>query len=122
MRVFIVHAHPEPKSFNGALTCHAERVLRTNGHEVRISDLYAMRFDPISDRRNFTTTVDGDYFKQQQEEMHATEHDGFAADIQAELDKVDWCDALVFQFPLWWLGLPAMLIRRLRSSGTRGTD
>lgn len=23
--------------------------------------------------------------------------------------KLDWCDVLVFQFPLWWFGLPAIL-------------
>ena len=25
MKVFIVHAHPEPQSFNGALTRHAQQ-------------------------------------------------------------------------------------------------
>jgi NAD(P)H dehydrogenase (quinone) len=109
MNVFIVHAHAEPKSFNGALTRRAEEVLVGAGHEVRVSDLYAMRFDPVSDRRNFTTVHDGEYFKQQLEEKHATKHGGFSADIQAELDKLDWCDVLIFQFPLWWFGLPAIL-------------
>ena len=32
-----------------------------------------------------------------------------APELQAEMDKVTWCDALVFQFPLWWLGRPAIL-------------
>ena len=55
MRYLIVHAHPEPKSLNGALTRTAAEALTVAGHEVVISDLYAMRFDPVSDRRNFTT-------------------------------------------------------------------
>src|SRR5271154_6824490 len=25
------------------------------------------------------------------------------------MDKVAWCDVLIFQFPLWWMGLPAIL-------------
>src|SRR5574338_581658 len=25
------------------------------------------------------------------------------------MDKLAWCDALILQFPLWWLGLPAIL-------------
>ena len=25
------------------------------------------------------------------------------------MDKLAWCDVLVFQFPIWWLGLPAIL-------------
>ena len=44
MRVFIVHAHPEPQSFNGALTRVAAETLASSGHEVVISDLYAMGF------------------------------------------------------------------------------
>ena len=63
MRVFIVHAHHEPKSFNGALTQAAREALLANGREVRISDLYAMDFDPISDRRNFKGVGDADYPK-----------------------------------------------------------
>lgn len=109
MKVFIVHAHHEPKSFNGALTRAAESALLAQGHEVHISDLYAMGFDPVSDRRNFTTTGDSDYLKQQVEEAHATAEGGFASDIAAELEKLDWCDVLIFQFPLWWFGLPAIL-------------
>ena len=109
MKVFIVHAHHEPKSFNGALTDAAVQALTETGHEVRVSDLYRMEFDPISDRRNFTTVCEPHYLKQQAEESHAAMYDGFAPDIKAELDKLDWCDVLIFQFPLWWFGLPAIL-------------
>lgn len=70
-----------------------------------------MRFDPVSDRRNFTTVANPDRLKQQDEEAHASAHHGFAPELQAEMDKVAWCDVLVFQFPLWWLGMPAILIR-----------
>lgn len=109
MNVLIVYAHPEPKSFNGALRDLAVDTLQEQGHEVRVSDLYAMQFNPVSDRRNFTSQQDPDYYKQQLEELYATEVDGFAPDIQAELEKLDWCDVLIFQFPLWWFGLPAIL-------------
>lgn len=109
MKVFIVHAHAEPQSFNGTLTRHAQQVLEAAGHEVIISDLYAMNFDPVSDRRNFTSQKNPDYFKQQIEEMYATEVNGFAPDIQAEMEKLEWCDVLIMQFPLWWFSLPAIL-------------
>jgi NAD(P)H dehydrogenase (quinone) len=109
MNVFIVHAHHEPKSFTSALTRLAEQVLTEHGHSVKISDLYAMKFNAISDRRNFVSVKNPDYLKQQAEEMHATETDGFAADIQAELDKLFWCHQLIFQFPLWWFSLPAIM-------------
>jgi NAD(P)H dehydrogenase (quinone) len=108
VKAFIVHAHPEPESFCGALTNTAVAKLKAEGHEVVVSDLYRMSFNPVSDRRNFTTVKDAHYYKQQMEELHATEVGGFAADIKAELDKLEWCDTLIFQFPLWWFGLPAI--------------
>ena len=109
MRVFIVYAHAEPKSFNGALLQTARETLRAGGHEVVVSDLYAMEFDPVSDRRNFTTAKNADFFKQQIEEMHATEVGGFAPDVEAELGKMEACDLMIWQFPLWWFGLPGIL-------------
>ena len=49
------------------------------------------------------------FFKQQQEELYADEHLGFAPEIEAEIQKLERCDLLVFSFPLWWFGLPAIL-------------
>jgi NAD(P)H dehydrogenase (quinone) len=68
-----------------------------------------MAFNPVSDRRNFTTVKNPDYFKPQIEEMHATEVGGFAPDLEAEIRKVEWSDLMIWQFPLWWFGLPGML-------------
>lgn len=109
MNVLIVLAHPEPKSFNGALFDTAVRALGAAGHAVATSDLYRMGFNPVSDRRNFTSVKEPDYLKLQIEEMHATEVGGFAPDIEAELRKVEAADLMIWQFPLWWFGLPAIL-------------
>jgi len=109
MNIFIVHAHPEPASFNAALTERAREVLVPAGHALAVSDLYAMSFNPVYGRHNYTTVKDASYFKPQQEEQYASEVDGFAPDIQAEIEKLEWCDVLILQFPLWWFGLPAIL-------------
>lgn len=109
MNVLIVHAHPEPASFNAAMTQAAVEVLTGQGHQVTVSDLYAMGFHAASDRSNFATTADAAYFKPQTEEALASETGGFAPDIAAELDKLEACDLLIFQFPIWWFGLPAIL-------------
>lgn len=42
MNVLIVYAHPEPGSFNGALKDHAVEVLAAQGHNVKVTDLYAL--------------------------------------------------------------------------------
>lgn len=109
MNVFIVHAHAEPASFNGAALRIAQSAFADAGHAVTVSDLHAMGFDPVSDRRNFTAAWDADYFKQQAEETHASEIGGFAPDIEAELRKIEACDLMIWQFPLFWFGLPAIL-------------
>jgi len=122
MNVFIVHAHPEPKSFNGAMTRAATAALKDAGHEVIVSDLYAMQFNPVSGRHNFTTVKDDEFYRQQAEEAYAAANDGFAPELQREMDKLFWCDVLILQFPLWWFGLPAILkdwVDRVFASGGR---
>lgn len=109
MRVLIVHAHPEPNSFNGAMTRTAVAELTALGHDVVVSDLYAMRFHAASDRSNFATVADDLYFKPQAEEAHAAEVGGFTPELEAETRKLEACDLLIFQFPIWWFGLPAIL-------------
>ena len=109
MNILIVYAHPEPQSMNGAMYRTAIQFLQDAGHSVRTSDLYAMKFNPVSDRSNFTSTYNADFFKQQLEELHATSVNGFIDDINAEQEKVEWCDLMIWQFPLWWFSVPGIL-------------
>jgi NAD(P)H dehydrogenase (quinone) len=109
MKILIVHAHHEPKSFSSALARRAEQTLIAQGHSVDFADLYAEKFNPVSDLRNFSTVADADYLKQQTEEAHATEVGGFSPEIEEEIQRLDRCDVLIFSFPLWWFGMPAIL-------------
>lgn len=109
MNVLIVLAHPEPKSFNHAMTDVAVRTFQEQGHTVQVSDLYAMNFNPLLDRHDFGSTANPDYFKPQAEQMQAVANGSFAADVAAEQEKVRWADLVIFQFPLWWASIPAML-------------
>lgn len=107
--ILIVHAHPEPQSFSSSLAHTYRDRLLAEGHTVDFKDLYALGFQPVSDRRNFQQAVDADYYKQQAEERHATEVNGFAPDLEAHMQDLERCDALVFSFPLWWFSMPAIL-------------
>jgi NAD(P)H dehydrogenase (quinone) len=109
MNVFVVHAHPEPQSFVSALKDTAVAELSARGHEVRVSDLYAMGFEPVCDRHDVAQVFDPAYFRPQREQLHAAERGAFAPDIEAELDKLFWCDLVIFTFPLWWFSVPAIL-------------
>lgn len=108
MNVFILYYHPEPKSFNAALFRQARETLESEGHEVRVSDLHEMGFDPISGRANFTTVKDPDYLNLPLEESHAAKENGFADVIETEIQKMEWCDLMILQFPIWWQSVPAM--------------
>jgi NAD(P)H dehydrogenase (quinone) len=109
LKVLLVLAHPERHSFSGAMADAAVETLTSLGHQVMASDLYRMGFDPASDRRNFKGVKEPGYYKQQVEEDHATETDGFSPEVAAEIAKLEAADLLIFQFPLWWFGLPAIL-------------
>ncbi|TDS13221.1 NAD(P)H-dependent oxidoreductase [Sphingobacterium paludis] len=120
MKVLLVVAHPEAKSFNLAMHQTAVNVLQQQGHEVQCTDLYRMPFDPRSDRHNFQTVLDPTFLKLGMEENHATLHNGFVPLIADEHEKLLWCDMMIWQFPLWWFSVPAILkgwVDRVFSSG-----
>jgi len=109
MNALLVYAHEEPQSFNGALRDTAISVLNESGHTVEVSDLYAMNFDPVGGRKDFTKLADSKFFKYGVEQAAASANDTFANDVADEQEKLFRADLLIFQFPLWWFGLPAIL-------------
>jgi NAD(P)H dehydrogenase (quinone) len=109
MHVLIVYAHPEPTSFNAALRETAVETLRKNGHDVKVSDLYAMKFDPVFKKEDYRSRKDTRVFHPYPEALHACETKTFAPDILAEMEKVRWADLIIFQFPVWFTSWPAIM-------------
>ncbi|CAM5476969.1 NAD(P)H-dependent oxidoreductase [Eoetvoesiella caeni] len=109
MKVLIVHAHPEPKSFSAALKSTAVEELELQGHQVQVSDLYAMQFNPVASTADFASRSNPNYCVYALEQRHGVESGTIAHDIQAELDKLLWCDLLILNFPIFWFSTPAIL-------------
>jgi len=109
MKFLFVLAHPEPASFTASLARYGMRAIEEEGHITDVADLYAMKFDPVSDRRNFVGAANPGRFDQQAEEKVASATRGFSAGLQKEMDRLESCDVLVLQFPIWWLGMPAIM-------------
>ncbi len=110
MHALIVYAHPEPKSFNAAMKDRAAKTLADMGWTVEISDLYAMGFNPAAGYGDFTAPANPEFLKYAAEQTHAAgRENGFAADVQAEIDKLKRADLLILQFPVWWFSFPAIL-------------
>ena len=109
MKVLLVFAHPEPQSLNAALRDVAIRELEAQGHEVRVSDLYADGWKSEVDRADFPALAPDKRLIAVAASKAAFEADGLTEDVKAEIEKLLWADALILQFPLWWFGMPAIL-------------
>jgi len=102
MNILIVYAHPDPASLNGALKDYAVAHLRRAGHAVQVSDLYAM---------DWKATLEAS-------EIPAGSRQN--GDVLREQDKLRWADVVIFQFPLWWFSMPAIMkgwVERVYSYG-----
>jgi NAD(P)H dehydrogenase (quinone) len=94
MRALVVYCHPKDDSFTAAVRDRVLGRLAAAGAEVRVADLYAQGFQPV---------------------LTAAEWEGYLdapanlAPVAREVVDLRWCDTLIFVYPTWWYGLPAML-------------
>ncbi|XP_078029330.1 NAD(P)H dehydrogenase [quinone] 1 isoform X2 [Epinephelus lanceolatus] len=106
----IVYAHQSLGSFNSAVRDVATEELAAQGYKVLVSDLYAMNFranatqdDIIGDLKN------PELFQYGEETMHAWMDGRLSDDIVAEQRKVEEAELVIFQFPLYWFSVPAIM-------------
>jgi putative NADPH-quinone reductase len=94
MRALVIYCHPRPESFTAAVRDTVLDRLAAAGAEVRLIDLYACGFQPA---------------------LTAAEHAGYLdcpgnrAPVAQDCADLAWADALIFVYPTWWYGLPALL-------------
>jgi len=94
VRVLVVFAHPQGDSLNGTIRDRAIAALHNNGHEVDLCDLYAEGFEPV-----LSAAERGAYFDV---EANRARNAGY-------VDRLFAVEALIFIFPTWTLGPPAIL-------------
>jgi NAD(P)H dehydrogenase (quinone) len=109
MNALLVYAHPEPTSFTYALMEVAREALREAGHSVEVSDLYGEGFNPAAGRHDFTSVHDETRFHYQNEQGHAHANGGFATDLVREQQRILKADLIIWLYPIWWGGVPAIL-------------
>lgn len=107
--VLMVLAHPDPASLNAQLLRVAREELQAQGHEVVVSDLYAQDWKAIHDARDFPHRLDETRLDFISESGHAYRHGTQTPDVRAEQARLLAADAVVFQFPLWWFSMPAIM-------------
>ncbi|XP_011365367.1 ribosyldihydronicotinamide dehydrogenase [quinone] isoform X2 [Pteropus vampyrus] len=109
-KVLIVYAHQEPRSFNGSLKKVAVDELSKQGCTVTVSDLYAMDFEPRATRKDIIGALSNpEFFNYGVEAYEACKKRSLTSDIIDEQKKVQEADLVIFQFPLYWFSVPAIL-------------
>jgi putative NADPH-quinone reductase len=94
MRALVIYCHPRRASFTEAVRDVVLARLAAAGAEIRLRDLYAEGFDPV---------------------LSPGEHVGYEAEpenrapVESHVTDLQWCDTLIFVYPTWWYGLPAMI-------------
>ncbi|MDF1759800.1 MAG: NAD(P)H-dependent oxidoreductase [Coxiellaceae bacterium] len=109
MNILYVYAHPNDNSFNAMLKQQALDQLQKQGANVKVSDLYQMGFNPTASWQDFKerpSDLPEQYFLAQSQALAS---DQLADDIKVEMKKLAWADHIIFQFPLWWFSVPAIL-------------
>ena len=94
MRALVVYCHPEPQSYTAAVRDVILDRLATRGAETRLIDLHAERFDPVLGQAEWQGYLD---------------QPANRAPVAAHADHIAWCDTLIFVYPTWWYGQPALL-------------
>ncbi len=94
-RYLVVFAHPDSESFSAALCRNAVDGLREAGHHVDLIDLYAEGFDP-----RMSTA---------ERQAYESPTPILSAQIERYADLVRRAQGLVFVYPTWWWGLPAIM-------------
>jgi len=94
MKTVIVYAHPYNRSYNHAIFENITRALEENQEEFEAIDLVADNFNPVmtsEDLRGYNKGIANDEL------------------INEYQQKLNSADKLIFIFPIWWGGMPAIV-------------
>jgi NAD(P)H dehydrogenase (quinone) len=139
MHVVVVFAHPNRRSFCGALLDEFASGLREAGHTSDLIDLCAIRFDPVFGRRDYPSYLDlnspADLLEAmdlrkaivrsvpaplrpfarryvRDKDIHAVARlirARMPRDVRNHQARLDSAQGLAFVSPVYWIGLPAIL-------------
>jgi NAD(P)H dehydrogenase (quinone) len=76
---------------------------------VRVSDLYADGWKSEIDRADFPSLAQDARLIPVAASKNAFDADTLTDDVKAEIEKLQWADTLILQFPFWWFSMPAIL-------------
>lgn len=89
----VIFGHPDPNSFNGAILKTIENKLTEKKYQFICKNLYQLNFSPI-------LTLD---------DLKRAKDSSVAGDIAIEHNDIEWAKNIIFIYPIWWAGQPAMV-------------
>ena len=93
MKNLIVYAHPNSGSLNHFFKQTVLESLQESGEEIAVRDLNEINFNPV-------LSLD---------DMNGQRMGTVADDVQTEQDFITWADRIIFIYPIWWTGMPAIM-------------
>ncbi len=94
MNILLIICHPASDSFQHSILEDLVGRLTRAGHVVRTFDLYAEGFDPVLGLEGWRAHRRGETYRD---------------DLAPHIEALREAEGLVFVYPTWWYGLPAML-------------
>ena len=91
MKISVILAHPNKKSFNHAIADAVIGQLKQNGHEILFHDLYAEKFDPILSTEEFPKDAP------------------LPPEIETHCREISEAEGIIIIHPNWWGQPPAIL-------------
>ncbi|TDO69990.1 NAD(P)H dehydrogenase (quinone) [Flavobacterium chryseum] len=93
MKNLIIYAHPNPASLNHFFKQTIVESLEKTGQEIVVRDLNEINFNPVLSL----------------EDMHGQRIGQVGEDVKTEQGFISWADRIVFIYPIWWTGMPAIM-------------
>lgn len=103
MKILVIYAYPNTDSYNYAIFQSLTQNFQAH-HDIQVLDLYQEKFNPVL------------YFDQTQKRRDLQ----FQQETARYRNQLLWAEHLIFIFPIWWGGMPAILkgyIDRVFSKG-----
>lgn len=91
MKISVILAHPNKKSFNHAIAAAAIETLNENGHKVYFHDLYQENFAPLLSFEEFPKDAP------------------LPPEIEEHCKEISHADGIIIIHPNWWGQPPAVL-------------
>jgi NAD(P)H dehydrogenase (quinone) len=91
--VLIIYAHPDAEGFNSRILGEVENILKARGREYEVLNLYEINYDPVL----------------KEEELYTAGNRGVSEENRAFQKKIGRSSEIIFIYPVWWGGMPAIL-------------